>query len=156
MRTQALQAQNTKKLYSHQVETFEQFNEKLLPPRRAKTSSLNRSNAEELLGNHIIITNFFRKESLLQSLRLRSHIEEQRQSNRALCLFPLKALINDQVAKMTKLNKFRDKPPDILITNPDILHFQMYRGRFNQPGWENWRLFLTRLKVVVLVCSFDH
>mgnify|MGYP001029740166 CR=1 FL=1 len=46
---------------------------------------------------------------------------------------------------------FRYDPPDILLTNPDTLHYQLNRGRLDQLGWENWRLFLARLKIVVMV-----
>jgi len=104
LRTQALQAQNTKKLYSHQVETFAQFNKKLLPPRRAKTKQ---GNAQELLGNHIIITTPTSSgKSLCFNLCVFDRILKNRGKVTTLCLFPLKALIKDQAAKMKKLNSF--------------------------------------------------
>ena len=50
-----------------------------------------------------------------------------------------------------RLKCFAERPPHILVTNPDILHHQLYRGRTGERGWENWRVFLQRLRFVVLV-----
>jgi DEAD/DEAH box helicase domain-containing protein len=91
----------------------------------------------------------------------------------ALYLFPLNALASDQEDKIKKLNEKlppdlqmrililsgqtksheREKMmaqgvPDIIITNPDILHYQL--SRYKEPAWQNWRQFLERLRILVL------
>lgn len=91
----------------------------------------------------------------------------------ALYLFPLNALARDQEEKLKSFNDslppekqlkivtligevsmenrkefFADGPPHILICNPDLLHYQLNRGR--QSGWKNWTEFLKRLRIVVL------
>lgn len=47
-----------------------------------------------------------------------------------------------------RLAQFADKCPDIVVTNPDFLHYQLYRGKGKD--WKNWQQFLTNLKLVVL------
>lgn len=86
----------------------------------------------------------------------------------ALYLFPLKALAHDQLRSIAELSsllpselapvaatydgdttayrrkKLRDRPPNILISNPDMLHLSML-------GYHSaWSLFFTRLTHVIL------
>jgi len=83
---------------------------------------------------------------------------------RALLIYPTKALARDQYDKIKQLgraaglsvaifdgdvtqnerSKIYDKPPDILLTNPDVLHYHL--------GWMQSRLIplLTTVKFVVL------
>ena len=86
----------------------------------------------------------------------------------ALYLFPLKALAQDQLRSIEELSsllpedlqpaaavydgdttaykrkKLRDRPPNILITNPDMLHLSML-------GYHStWAFFFTRLTYVIL------
>lgn len=93
----------------------------------------------------------------------------------AIFLFPLNALISDQRKKLEALvsnidvsfrpriwnvfseagdDKQREADlneggvPDILLTNPDCLHYQLWKH--TEVGWENWREMLARLRIVVL------
>jgi DEAD/DEAH box helicase domain-containing protein len=89
--------------------------------------------------------------------------------NSVLYIFPLNALAKDQEEKIRKLNAslpvakqlriftitgelsrehriqmFKQGPPHILITNPEILHHQLFKLLDAQ--WTNWREFISRLK----------
>lgn len=91
------------------------------------------------------------------------------EKNSVLYIFPLNALAKDQEEKIRKLNSalppqkqlriftitgelpreqrikmFQQGPPHILITNPEILHHQLYK--LLDPQWANWREFISRLK----------
>jgi len=91
----------------------------------------------------------------------------QEQSARALYLFPLKALEQDQLKTLVELRgalpdqtfqaaiydgdtpaelrrQLRLKPPHILITNPDMLHLGLL------PYHEAWRQFFSELKFIVI------
>ena len=91
-----------------------------------------------------------------------------RRSARALCLFPLKALEQDQLAKLRSdfaalplldaptveiydgdtpphlRKKIRDAPPSVLLTTPDMLHFGIL------PGHDAWKEFFRNLELVVV------
>lgn len=91
----------------------------------------------------------------------------------ALFLFPLNALASDQQEKLVFLNSklpaesrlriqilssavkiserertMAEEVPDIIITNPDIIHHQL--AKYREPSWKNWREFLRRLRIVVI------
>lgn len=89
----------------------------------------------------------------------------------ALYIFPLKALANDQMAKLSQMIKFLprklkatlltgDVPiperlslftpeiPQILAVSPDLLHHQLFKIKNNE--WEAWRVFLRNLRYVVI------
>eukprot|EP01132_Coremiostelium_polycephalum_P007698 gene7698-9469_t len=96
---------------------------------------------------------------------------------KAIFLFPLNALANDQLKSITKLNSFIDQPyalniqsisggsspeeiakifknddkssPDIVLTNPDWLHYQLYRGGSGEQ-WKGWRTWFSNLRFIVL------
>ncbi len=91
----------------------------------------------------------------------------QQPDSRALYLFPLKALEQDQLKTLEEFKaalpspaltaaiydgdtptevrkKLRLQPPNILITNPDMLHLGLL------PYHESWRGFFSRLKFVVI------
>ncbi|ELR12784.1 DEAD/DEAH box helicase domain containing protein [Acanthamoeba castellanii str. Neff] len=101
--------------------------------------------------------------------------KRQRRQVSGLYLFPLNALAKDQEKKLLEFNQqlpaaqrlrvvimtgehqtseklqlFRHNPPDILVTNPETLHYQLYRGRKDQGLWQHWRTFLSRLGICVL------
>lgn len=92
-----------------------------------------------------------------------------RRPERALFLFPLKALGQDQRAKLARLGaaaglagddltaaiydgdtppaeraRLRRCPPRILISNPDMLHLGLL------PSWPHWETFLRELRWIVL------
>jgi len=88
--------------------------------------------------------------------------------SRALYLFPLKALAQDQlrtfsamIEKSTALKKaagaiydgdtsawhrrrIREKPPNVILTNPEMLHLSLL------PHHEKWAVFLSGIKIVVI------
>ena len=86
---------------------------------------------------------------------------------RALYLFPLKALAQDQLTTLRSMaaavtgtgptsavydgdtstwhrRKIRETPPNVLLTNPEMLHLSLL------PYHEKWRVFLEHLSVVVV------
>jgi DEAD/DEAH box helicase domain-containing protein len=91
-----------------------------------------------------------------------------RRSARALCLFPLKALEQDQLGKLRGdfaalplldaptveiydgdtpphlRKRIRDAPPSVLLTTPDMLHFGIL------PGHDAWKEFFRNLELVVV------
>jgi len=127
-------------------------------------------------GKDVIITTPTSSgKSLCFNLGVFEHLLGHRDSASALYLFPLNALAQDQHTKLLQLNEclplsqrltivcltgssevadrmrmFRDGPPHIVITNPDILHHQLHRGRDGSKGWEHWREFLCRLRFCIL------
>jgi DEAD/DEAH box helicase domain-containing protein len=117
--------------------------------------------------NVIVATPTASGKSLIYNLPVFEKIMAEPQS-RALYLFPLKALAQDQKKSIDSLaaklpeelcpvsaiydgdtsayqrKKLRDKPPNILITNPDMLHLSML-------GYHNaWIEFFSNLTHVVL------
>eukprot|EP01133_Synstelium_polycarpum_P011951 gene11951-13927_t len=96
-------------------------------------------------------------------------------SSTALFLFPLNALATNQLKSITNLNhniepKHRlriesisgetnkqsipdmfkqESYPDIVLTNPDWLHYQLHRGGASET-WKGWRAWFSRLGFVVL------
>ena len=46
-----------------------------------------------------------------------------------------------------RLSQF-ETMPDIVITNPDFLHYQLNRGK--QKDWYNWVIYLKYLRLVIL------
>ncbi|UFP97166.1 DEAD/DEAH box helicase [Gloeobacter morelensis] len=90
----------------------------------------------------------------------------------ALYLYPLKALLYDQLSKLEQLDAgldgglkiralsgdtdlpsrrevFSPGPPRLLAANPDILHFWLYKIKHAEE-WRGWREYLRRLRWVVL------
>src|SRR5262249_45359050 len=91
-----------------------------------------------------------------------------RRSARTLCLFPLKALEQDQLGKLRSdfaalplldaptveiydgdtpphlRKKIRDAPPSVLLTTPDMLHYGIL------PGHDGWKEFFRNLELVVV------
>ncbi len=117
--------------------------------------------------NVLVATPTASGKSLVFALPVLQSILEDRNA-RALFLYPTKALAQDQIAGLRKLalaasplnppsfeiydgdtsqhqrKKIRANPPNVLITNPDMLHFSILA---NHPSWEP---FLRNLKWVVL------
>lgn len=105
--------------------------------------------------------------SLIYNLPVFEHILEN-PADHALYLFPLKALAQDQLRTIDtmraglpesdsisaaiydgdtsahKRKKIRDLPPNILISNPDIVHLSLLSYH------DQWSVFWSRLKFVVL------
>lgn len=97
----------------------------------------------------------------------------------ALFIFPLKALALDQMRKLDYLLEaipdnsitiglmtgdtskeerqklFIPHPPNILAVSPDLLHHFLYKVRSHKEG-EGWRLFLKRLRYVVIDESHSY
>ena len=125
-------------LYSHQAETFEQFYKKF-PPRRKSRRRIpfklpsSRSGDEmfeldqeeedgqqenELFGNHIIITTPASSgKSLCFSLCVFDRILKWKGEVTALCLFPHKALVKDQEARMKQLNSYLPESDQLTIVS---------------------------------------
>ena len=123
-------------LYSHQVETFEQFYKKFPPhrkPRRRIPFKLPSSRSEEmfepdqeddgqeeneLFGNHIIITTPGSSgKSMCFSLCVFDRILKWKGEVTALCLFPHKALVKDQEARMKQLNSYLPESDQLTIVS---------------------------------------
>lgn len=133
-------------LYSHQVE------------------ALKRVNSGE---NIVVVTPTASGKSLTYILPLLEQIERDSEMS-ALLLFPLKALEQDQAAKLrdwqrylseqllfsiavfdgdtrsAERQKIKKKPPNILISNPDMLHQGMLAYH------QSWDKFFKRLKFIVV------
>lgn len=142
----ALTGRGVKRLWTHQVEAI---------------SALR--NKEDVL----ITTPTASGKSLVYQIPV---LEEAAQGGpgRALFLFPLKALGNDQRAKLVALaaasgldeaapvaiydgdtpssqrQRIKRKPPRVLITNPDMLHLGIL------PYWHSWAEFLGELRWIVI------
>jgi DEAD/DEAH box helicase domain-containing protein len=142
----ALQEMGIPKLYRHQVEA---------------TDAIRRGE------NVIVATPTASGKSLIYNLPVFERIIGDQES-RALYLFPLKALAQDQHKSILNLSsllpdelqptvaiydgdtsaykrkKLRDKPPNILITNPDMLHLSML-------GYHStWSGFFSGLSHIIL------
>jgi DEAD/DEAH box helicase domain-containing protein len=145
-----LRRNNFHQLYSHQVEIREHVQQKKDVIITTPTSS------GKSIGFQVPVLEKFLKSK-----------------TSAIYIFPLKALVADQVGKMYQLisklppsqrpkvwqvtgdipeeerkRVLQGQQPDILICPPDILHWQLFKYR--TPGWENWTRFLGRLETVIL------
>ena len=139
----ALRGAGVGRLYTHQVEALE---------------------AARAGANVLLVTGTASGKSLGYQLPVLEAILAD-PSARALFLFPIKALEQDQRKSLEALipfgsgiraeimdgdtpshrrAKLRADPPHILITNPDILHLSLL------PGHEQWPGFFTHLKYVVV------
>ncbi|MBD3867698.1 MAG: DEAD/DEAH box helicase [Acidobacteria bacterium] len=142
----ALDSLGIHRLYSHQAEALD-----LLADGR----------------NVLVATPTASGKSLVFALPVLQSILADRNS-RALFLYPTKALAQDQIAGLRKLamaasplnppsfeiydgdttqhqrKKIRADPPNVLITNPDMLHFSLLANH------QSWEPFLRNLKWVVL------
>ncbi|MBM4287247.1 MAG: DEAD/DEAH box helicase [Deltaproteobacteria bacterium] len=118
-------------------------------------------------GNHILVaTPTASGKTLIYNIPVAAELL-QRPESRALYLFPLKALEQDQLKTLEELQaalpspaftvaiydgdtppevrkQLRLRPPHILITNPDMLHLGLL------PYHESWRGFFSRLQYVVI------
>ena len=105
--------------------------------------------------------------SLIYNLATAARLVERRGA-RALFLFPLKALEQDQLAGLRadletlsaldaptaeiydgdtspyRRKKIRESPPSVLLTTPDMLHFGIL------PGHDQWKEFFKNLELVVV------
>lgn len=104
--------------------------------------------------------------TLIYNLPVFEHIINDPQT-RALYVFPLKALAQDQLRTIEKLaalpsgnkvcaaiydgdtsaykrKKIRDNPPNVLITNPEMVHLSLL------PFHEKWSLFFKHLKFIII------
>eukprot|EP01088_Endostelium_zonatum_P020661 TRINITY_DN7722_c0_g1_i1.p1 TRINITY_DN7722_c0_g1~~TRINITY_DN7722_c0_g1_i1.p1 ORF type:complete len:933 (+),score=61.31 TRINITY_DN7722_c0_g1_i1:100-2898(+) len=147
-----------KGLYTHQVECFNHLHEGrdviiCTPTASGKTMSFNLFIWNSIMNRRISINNADGQYT-------------------ALYLYPLNALAIDQIEKIKKMNEGlelkiaylsgpqaptdEDKAqqfatiPDILVTNPDIIHYQLRRGSNSDKKWQNWRTFMRRLKYIVI------
>lgn len=143
--SQLLRDQGLERLYSHQAEAME-----CMKARR----------------NVLVATPTASGKSLVYNASVLDRVCED-PGVRALYVFPLKALAQDQLKTLSswlgrlkqsgvsagiydgdttpyQRKKIRTRPPHILITNPDMLH----RGILAHH--ESWQEFFTRLEVVVL------
>jgi DEAD/DEAH box helicase domain-containing protein len=100
---------------------------------------------------------------------LQSAIEE---GATTLLIYPLKALMADQYAKLSAINSRLPDPvkiglingdvtteerkeimrgghPSIIAINPDVLHTMLYRANGHN-GWEQFNVFLSKLKLIVI------
>jgi len=143
---QALRGLGIDKLYRHQVEAIDRL--------RA--------------GEDVIVaTPTASGKSLIYNIPVFSHILEN-PGARALYLFPLKALAQDQLAAFEKMalfsgmgrppraaiydgdttaysrRKIRELPPEVLFSNPDMLHLSLMAHQ------ENWGSFFAGLSYVVI------
>ena len=141
----ALAELGIKQLYSHQATALDALN----------------------AGKHILVaTPTASGKTLIYNVPvIQSLLEES--SSRALYLFPLKALEQDQLKTLEEIRaalpspafsaaiydgdtppeirkKLRLQPPNILISNPDMLHMGLL------PYHESWRSFFSQLKFVVI------
>ena len=134
-----------RQLYSHQAKALDALN----------------------AGRHILVaTPTASGKTLIYNVPVISALLQDPES-RALYLFPLKALEQDQLKTLEELRtalpspafsaaiydgdtppeirkKLRLKPPNILISNPDMLHMGLL------PNHESWRGFFSQLKFIVI------
>lgn len=116
-------------------------------------------------GKHpLVVTSTASGKSLTYLLPILEHLLTDR-SARALLLFPIKALEQDQLKMLQTLippgqgidaaildgdtpvsrrAKLRDNPPQLLLSNPDMLHLSLL------PHHAQWRGFWRNLRYVVL------
>lgn len=141
-----LQANHIERLYSHQADALDRL---------------------ERGENVVVVTPTASGKSLTYILPLLREIERNSRAS-ALLLFPLKALEQDQAAKLrewqrilgcelqftmavydgdtpaSERQKIKKKPPNVLISNPDMLHQGMLA--FHQ----SWEKFFRQLKFIVI------
>ena len=118
-------------------------------------------------GKHVVVaTPTASGKTLIYNLPVLENIL-QNQGATALYLFPLKALAQDQLRTFRQMagllegfnptaevydgdtsayrrKKIRENPPDVLLTNPEMLHLSLL------PHHRKWEPFLSRLKMVVV------
>jgi DEAD/DEAH box helicase domain-containing protein len=118
-------------------------------------------------GRHTVVsTPTASGKTLIYNLTALEHFSKDPKST-ALYLFPLKALAQDQLRTFRELasnkegdtptaaiydgdtsawfrKKIRENPPDILLTNPDMLHLSLL------PYHQKWAPFLSKIKMVVV------
>ncbi len=118
-------------------------------------------------GRHTVVsTPTASGKTLIYNLTALEHFSKDPKST-ALYLFPLKALAQDQLRTFRELasnkeadsptaaiydgdtsawfrKKIRENPPDILLTNPDMLHLSLL------PFHQKWAPFFSRIKMVVV------
>ncbi|PRP82409.1 DEAD/DEAH box helicase [Planoprotostelium fungivorum] len=107
------------------------------------------------------------------SARTAALTKDENRTSTALYLFPLNALAKDQEEKLIQFNRmidvekrlkivslsggvpmeervrlFSDRVPDILVTNPDLLHH--FLAKLKNSQFKNWSAFLKKLRFVVL------
>ncbi|MEW6218186.1 MAG: DEAD/DEAH box helicase [Thermodesulfobacteriota bacterium] len=141
-----LQANGIASLYSHQVQ----------------------ATAQVRAGRHVVVaTPTASGKSLIYNLPVLEHLATQPDSH-ALYLFPLKALAQDQQRALTELTatlpaecrpstaifdgdtpatvrrRLRGRPPQILLTNPEMLHLSLLAHH------ASWQGFFSRLSHVIL------
>lgn len=127
------------KMYSHQVEGLQYLHE----------------------GKNVIVTTPTGSgKTLIYNLSAANRIKHGRE-NKALYIFPTKALTQDQLKKVREFDfltaeiydgdtpadvrqRIKRKPPDILLTNPDMLHVGLL------PFHHTWRSFLSKLTFIVI------
>ena len=140
-----LQRLGTPALYSHQQEALDSIRQ----------------------GRHTVVaTPTASGKSLIYNLSLFDFLEQNAQT-RALYLFPLKALAQDQLAALRRWcdaaaplaasaavydgdtsayrrKKIRMEPPTVIMTNPDMIHLSIL------PYHRQWSGFLSNLKMIVI------
>ncbi|MDX9818569.1 MAG: DEAD/DEAH box helicase, partial [Desulfococcus multivorans] len=119
-------------------------------------------------GRHVVVaTPTASGKSLVYNLPVLERILENPDS-RALYLFPLKALAQDQLRTFSAMlgksdvlkkatgaiydgdtsawhrRRIREKPPNVIFTNPEMLHLSLL------PYHEKWAGFLSNIKIVVI------
>ncbi|MFQ5882255.1 MAG: DEAD/DEAH box helicase [Candidatus Methylomirabilales bacterium] len=140
---QAISKQRIQALYTHQVQAIEATRD----------------------GRHVLVaTGTASGKSLIYHLPVLERLLKEPEG-RALYLFPLKALAQDQLKNLEALlppgveitaaifdgdtppgtrNKLKARPPSILLSNPDILHLSLL------PYHETWSTFFRSLRFVVV------
>ncbi len=116
--------------------------------------------------NVVIATSTASGKSLIYNIPVIEEIVENPCST-ALYLFPLKALANDQMASFCRMSalagpdtitcgiydgdttqwqrkKMRQRPPNVLFTNPEMLHLSLL------PYHSTWKAFIENLKFIVV------
>lgn len=134
-----LEARGIESIYSHQREGLQKLNE----------------------GSNIIVTTPTGSgKTLIYNLPVIEHIKRNKGS-KALYVFPTKALAQNQLKTLKEFEgltaeiydgdtpdalrkKIKNRPPDILLTNPDMIHLGIL------PFHRTWRNFLAKLSFIVI------
>jgi DEAD/DEAH box helicase domain-containing protein len=141
----ALKKVNISRLYSHQAEALQ---------------------AISAGRNPLVVTPTASGKSLIYQIAILEELQKHPDA-RVLLLFPLKALEQDQLARLRELmslcgldpqkamimdgdtprddrDKMRADPPNLMLTNPDMLHYGIL------PYHRGWSLFLRGLRFIVI------